>query len=166
MSILPKQIWEEEFTYYSDKSIDEFRMDIQQLLHKSKEWDFSINLTGAFISEFEFEMTPKWQSSFIKNYERSISYLKGQIHTDAFKRTLVTFTVRPNYIVLIFSFLSAMFGIFALSPDNIKGDVENARIAQLVFIFVIPVLTLAFGYFVKQEIKNTFVKTFNLKSIE
>jgi hypothetical protein len=166
VKFLPKQIWKEEFNYYSDKSVDGLKTDIQQLFDKTKGWNFSVNLTGEFTSEFEFKMTPKWQFAIIKNFEREVSYLNGQIHSDELKRTLVTFTVRPNSILLIFFFLFPMFGIFVLTTDNIKGDIEDARIGGLVFTFVVPALMLVFGHFAKQGIKNRFIQTFDLKPIE
>lgn len=166
MKFLPKQIWKEEFNYYSEKSVDGLKTDIQQLFDKTKGWNFSVNLTGEFTSEFEFKMTPKWQFAIIKSFERKVSYLNGQIHSDELKRTLVTFTVRPNSILLIFFFLFPMFGIFALTTDNIKGDIQDARIVGLIFTFVIPALMLVFGHLAKQGIKNRFIKIFNLKPID
>lgn len=166
MRILPKQIWKEEFNYYSDKSVDELKADIQQLLNKTRGWDFSVNLVGEFTSEFEFEMTPKWQFVMISNYERNVSYLNGQIYSDELKRTRVTFSVRPNSISLIFSFLFPIFGILFLTTINTRSDIEKNIIISLVFIFVVPAFMLSFGYFAKQQIKNRFVKTFSLKPIE
>ena len=59
-----------------------------------------------------------------------------------------------------------MIGIFALTTGNMKGDQEEAKMVGLAFIFVVPVVMLLLGYFAKQDIKNCFVKTFDLKSIE
>lgn len=166
MRLLPKQIWKEEFNYFSDKSVDGLKTDIQQLFDKTKGWNFSVNLTGEFTSELEFKMTPKWQFAIIKNFEREVSYLKGQIFADEFKRTRVTFTVRPNSILLIFFILFPVFGIIALTTDNITGDINEARIVGLVFTLIAPALMLLFGHFAKQGIKNRFIKTFDLKPIE
>jgi len=166
MEFIPKLIWKEAYNYYSDKSADELKTDIQQLLDKTRGWDFSVNLTGKFTSEFEFKMTPKWQFAIIRGFEQKTSYLEGQIFVDEFKRTRVTFSVRPNSTLLIFLFTFPMIGIFALTTGNMKGDQEEAKMVGLAFIFVVPVVMLLLGYFAKQDIKNCFVKTFDLKSIE
>ncbi|PAC26502.1 hypothetical protein BWI92_25650 [Flectobacillus sp. BAB-3569] len=165
MRLLPKQIWKEEFQYYSDKSVDGLKSEIQQLFDKTNGWNFSVNLTGEFISEYEFKMTPKWQFAVIKSFEREVSYLNGQIFSDEFKRTRVTFTVRPNSILLIFFFVFPLFGIFALTTDNINGDINETRIVGAVFTFAVPALMLLFGHFAKQGIKNRFVKTFDLSPV-
>ncbi len=165
MEFIPKQIWKEEYDYYSDKSVDELKTDIQQLLDKTRGWDFSVNLTGKFTSEFEFEMTPKWQFAIIRGFEQKISYLEGQIFVDEFKRTRVTFNVRPNSTLLIFLFAFPMIGIFALTTGNMKGDKDDAKIAGLAFTFVVPAVMLLLGYFAKQDIKNCFVKAFDLKPV-
>jgi len=68
VKLLPKQIWKEEFYYYSNKSVAGLNSDIQQLFDKTKGWNFSVNLTGEFTSEFEFKITPKWQFAFIYSY--------------------------------------------------------------------------------------------------
>jgi len=163
--ILPKQIWKEEFNYYSDKSVDGLKGEIQQLFDKTNGWNFSVNLTGKFISENEFKMTPKWQFAVIKSFERKVSYLNGHIYSDELNRTRVTFTVRPNSILLIFFFLFPLFEIFALTTDNIKGDVNETRILGAIFTFVVPALMLLFGHLAKQGIKNRFIKTFDLRPV-
>ncbi len=102
----------------------------------------------------------------IKNFEREISYLNGQIFPDEFQRTRVTFTVRPNSILLIFFFLFPTIGIFALTTENINGDKNEVRIVGFVFTIVVPLLMLLVGHFAKQGIKNRFIKTFDLKPFE
>lgn len=166
MKLLPKQIWKEEFNYYSEKSVEGLKTEIQHLFDNTKTWDFSVNLTGKFTSDFEFKMTPKWQSVIIKNYEREAAYLNGKIFADEYNKTCVTFNVRPNSIVLFFIFIFPIFGIAALTSDNFNGDVVVSSIAGVVFTFVVPVIMLVFGYFAKQGIKNNFIKTFGLKTIE
>lgn len=166
MRLLPKQIWKEEFQYYSDKSVDGLKSEIQQLFDNTRGLNSSVNLTGEFTSDFEFKMKPKWQFVVIKNFEREVSYLNGQIFSDEFKRTRVTFTVRPNSILLIFFFVFPLFGILALTTNNIKGNTPEFLIVGLAFAFVVPALMLVFGHFAKQGIKNRFIKTFNLKAIE
>ena len=122
-------------------------------------------LTGEFTSDYEFKMTPKWQWVTIRSFEREISYLSGQIFSDQFKRTRVTFTVRPNSIVLIFFFIFPIFGIFAVTTGNINSDIGEAGIVGLVFTFLVPALMLLFGHFAKQGIKKCFIKTIELNPI-
>lgn len=166
MDILPKIIWKEAFSYYSDNSVDGLKKDIQQLFSQSKERDFSINLTGKFTAEFEFQMIPKWQLAVIRNFEREESYLNGTIFSDEENRTRVDFTVRPNSIVPIFFFLFPMFGLIALTAGNENGNMNQGNIVGFVFAFVVPTGMALFGYFAKQSIKKRFVETFDLKPIE
>ena len=161
--LLPKQILTEEFCYYSDKSIDELKTDIQNLFDKTKGWNFSVNLTGKFISEFEFKMTPKWQLITISNFERDISYLNGQLFSDKLKRTRVVFTVRPNSIFLIFFLIFPIIGTYIFINENTNGDNIDIKIAGLVFTLIVPAITLIIAHFAKQGIKNRFVETFDLK---
>ena len=165
MKLLPKQIRKEEFQYYSDKSVDDIKKDLHQLFEKTKGWNFSVNLTGEFTSDNEFNMTPKWQFVHIKGGETSVSYLHGKIFSDELKRTRITFSVKPNMIIVLFLFLFPIFGIFLLTTSNFKGDVTEGRIAGLVFTLVVPALMLAFGHHAKQGIKNRFIKTFDLKPL-
>lgn len=165
MRLLPKQVWNEEFDYYSDKSVEVLKAEIQQLFEKANGWNFSVNLAGEFVSEYEFKMTPKWQFAIIRSFEREVSYLKGKIFADEFKRTRVKFSVRPNSIFAIFLFLFPAFGIFALSADNVHGNERETKIVGLVFVFVVPALILFFGQIAKENLKNRFVKTFNLRAI-
>jgi hypothetical protein len=163
VKILPKQIWKEEFDYVSDKSVDSLKSDIQQLFDQTKGWNFPVNLTGEFISDNEFKMTPKWQLVVIRNFEREISYLNGKIFQDEFKRTRVIFTVRPNSIFPIFFFLFPLFGLFALTNNNAGQQRSRILVVGVIFTFVVPIVMLVFGYFAKKGIKDRFITTFNLK---
>lgn len=165
MRLLPKQIWKEEFQYYSYKSVDDLKFEIQQLFDQSEGCDPSVNLTGKFISEYEFKMTPKWQFAIIQSFEREISFLKGRIFNDELRRTQVTFTVRPNSIFLIFFLLFPAIGVFALRSGDIEGDIDKIRFIGFIFIFIVPALMLLFGHLAKQGIKNRFIATFNLKPL-
>jgi len=164
--LLPKQIWKEEFNYYSDKSVEGLKKDIKQLFEGKKLKNYSVNLTGEFTSEFEFKMTPKWQLVNIKNFERELSYLNGNIFADEFKRTRVIFTVRPNSIFMIFFFGFPFFGLIGLTDGNLNSEFDETRIIGLVFTFAVPTLMLLFGHLAKQGIKNNFINALNLKPIE
>jgi hypothetical protein len=121
MHLLPKQIRKEEYHYYSDKSVEDLKTDIQQLFKEMEGWSSSANLTGEFVSEYEFVMTPKWQLA-TRAFERETPYLDGQIFRNDLDITQVAFTVRPNSIFVIFFFAFPLFGFFALMSDNVKGD--------------------------------------------
>jgi hypothetical protein len=164
--LLPKKIWKEEFQYYSEKSIEELKNQIQELFSVSQDKIGGVNLTGAFTSEFEFEMTPIWQLIRIRNFERSESYLKGRIFSDELNRTCVTFTVRPNSIFLMFTFLFPLFGLAVLTSDNVKSDKNDLKIVGFVFTLLVPAIMLVSAHLANRRIKKTFVETFNLKPIE
>jgi hypothetical protein len=163
--LLPKQIWKEKYNYQSNKSVVELKSDIQQLFEKSKGWDFSVNLTGEFTSDFKFKMTPKWQFAYIKNFEREISYLNGELRQDEFNKTRVTFTVRPNSIFLIFFIAFPLIGLLALTSNVTNEQKNDTLVVGLVFIIIVPLLNLLMGHYAKKSIKDRFVKTFKLKEV-
>ena len=105
------------------------------------------------------------QFAVIQSFEREISFLKGRIFNDELRRTRVTFTVRPNSIFLIFFLLFPAIGVFALTSDDIEGDIDKIRFIGFIFIFVVPALMLLFGHLAKQGIKNRFIATFKLKPL-
>lgn len=165
MKLIPKHIWKEEFQYYSDNTVDGLKSDIQQLFDKTNGLNFSVNLTGEFISDYEFSMTPKWQLAIIRNIEKSLSFLNGKIFSDEMNRTRVTFTVRPNSIFLILFFALPIIGFFEIISNNLYRDAYYESIFGVTFILVIPTLMLLFGYLAKQGIKNRFIETFNLQPV-
>lgn len=163
MNLIPKQIWKSTYHYYSDQPMDILKADIQQLLDQKEGWTFSVNLKGEFTSEYEFNMTPKWQLANINSYERKISYLEGQIFQDESENTRVDLTIRPNSVLAIFFFLFPFIGFFILISDEGKN---GHVIGGLVFTLIVPLLMLLFGHFAKSGIKDTFVRAFDLKQLD
>jgi hypothetical protein len=166
MILFPKQIRTESFSYCADKSLDDLKSDIQKLLKESKEWDFYVNLTGQFIGDYAFEMTPKWQFAIIRGLESKISYLNGILYTDESGRTRVDFDVRPNSAITIFFFVFPMIGLWALANANTSDKNNDALLVGLGFTFIVPIVMVVFGHFAKQGIKEDFIKTFDLKPLD
>lgn len=165
MNLLPKLLWKEEYNYYSDRSVNELRNDIQLLFNETDSQAASVNLTGEFISDTEFRMTPKRQFLVIRNYEHETSYLDGQILLNELDKTQVTFTVRPNSIFAIFFFLFPVLGLLSLLFVNKGQPDRQSQFISLVFIVIAPVMMLGQSYYFKQSIRNRFIKKFNLKPI-
>ena len=114
MNSIWNHIWKEKHEYYADQSAGEFKVELSRVLRQSYAWKIPVNMSGDFISENEFEVSPKWQFVFIKNHEREVSYLKGKLEPDN-NRTKVVFTVRPNTIFLILAVMIPIFGVLALN---------------------------------------------------
>lgn len=159
---LLKPLFPEKFDYYSEKPANRLKADIQKLFSKTKAEYSGVNLKGKFTSEFEFTMTPKLQFITIKFFEKELSFLEGEIYSDEFKRTRVTFWVRANSIFFIFFFIFLIVGITIL--NNTSND-DGIRLG-LFLTFVIPLLKLFVAHIAKQLIKDRFINTFDLKPIE
>jgi hypothetical protein len=167
MNFIFKKLWKAEYIYQSDKSIDELKSEIQQLLKKTEGWNFSVNLTGYFVSEYEFKMTPKWSNLVIKGpIETQESYLKGRLYKHESNKTRITFTVRPNIIFLIFFFSSPIFGISILTYKPSNGQQNDMLVFGLGLTFIIPFLMLIIGHYFQKTIKDRFVSTFDLKQVK
>jgi len=164
MNLVPKQIWKENYSYYSTKSIEDFKNDLKELLAKTgRFWDFSTNLTGGFISENEFELTPKWQLVYFRPHG-SVSYLNGQIISDKIG-TVIKFTVTPNWI---FPFLILILPITTIiifiATRKIQTD-KNGIIGEATMLFILPAVTYLFCNLTKRAIKNRFINYFKLTEL-
>lgn len=165
IKIIPKQLWKEYYEYYSYKPLDELHDDIKKLLDKTYGFNFSVNLTGRFVSENEFKMTPKWSFTNIQFFEHNISYLRGKLYLDDQSITRVDFNIRPNSILVFFFFIFIVLGVVYaqaafLEPDNNEENLPLAIVCGIVSLSQIPI-----GYFSTRGIKKRFISTFNLKPI-
>jgi len=161
MKLLPKQVLKEEFNYYSDKSIDDLRLDMKQLLNKSNTRNISVNLTGKFDSKNEFTITPEWQMLTFKG-GGSESYLKGRLIPNGANKTEVIFSIRPHYTITLGFYAFFLFGIIFLVTYHANKDKLDGIIVGLVCTFIVPLIMAALGYSAKKRIKDTFVLTFGL----
>lgn len=158
MNILEKIIWKESLTCVSQQNPNKLKDQIEKvcLVHKK------INLTGKFISDNEFELTPRWQAINIRSYERELSFLKGKIYVDELNQTKVDFSVRPNSIFVIFFFIFPIVAIFIyFSNTN-----EDYLLPVLIFGIIVPLICLGIGQISRNIIRDRFIETFNLKKID
>lgn len=152
------------YHYYTDQPMEDFKADVRQLLERTQSLNFSVNLTGEFIAADEFKMTPKWSFITTRGFEPDPSYLHGYIFQDEWKRTRVTFTIRPNSVFPLFSIAFPLFFLMLLvnnTPDDAK-----TRIAIVVMIVVLPLFLWAVGHYAKEGIRNRFIQTFGLTPVE
>ena len=154
-------VWKEEHEYYSERSLNDLRNDIKITLRRSDGFDFSFNMKGDFISENQFEITPKWSFVHISNYERDLSYLKGELLADS-NATKVRFSVRPNTVFLILAIGFFVLGLVTMIAS--KAIEGSSLIGGLVISIVVPIVSLLMAYVSKQGIKNRFIRHFKLRT--
>jgi hypothetical protein len=166
LKLIPKQILSEYYCYYSDRTVDDLKTEIQQLFDKTSGWNFSINLKGTFTAENEFKAMPKWQLVQIRGGESNeIASITGKIFQNEFHQTEVDFKVSPNSIIPILFFIFPVIGILALTHQKIGGDKNDAIIVGICFTFLVPTLMLILGYQAKKGLKERFVDTFGLREL-
>lgn len=161
MQLFPKQLLTEEFTYYSDKPVDDLRLDMQQVFEKTKGFNFFVNLAGEFTSSYAFEVKPKYQFGSIKGFKGDAAYLVGKINQVDNNNVQVDVLVKPNSMFVIGFFVCLVWGLFRLL--FVHGQSTQDIIIDLVFVFVAPVVIVVVAHFAKAGIKNRFVKVFILK---
>ena len=136
---------------------------MQQLFDKTKNWDFSVNLTGSFLSDYKFQIIPKWQLIRFSGAHKEVASLDGTLAAAGVQRTKVSFNVKANLIFTLFFIISPLFGCVALFGTTVKGKETDTIIAGLAFTFVVPAFMLVSAHFAKKGIKNRFVHFFDLK---
>ena len=161
MKLIPKQLWKEDYLYSSDQTMDELKEDIENVFNK-KWWQMGINLTGSFFAMYAFQMTPKWQLADFRNGS-SIAYLNGEIITHE-NRTLVRFTVRPNYTFTTLFFLAPLLMIILFITGKVQTD-RNSLLGEGTFFIVFPAVMYFACIISKSSLKNRFVQTFKLKEL-
>lgn len=155
--------WKKEYTFYSDKSIEALKSEIQEIFDKKSRRSKYINLKGEFTSSYTFKASPEWQLIYIRNFERDVAYINGEIIQDEQLKTSVKFTARPNFIFPLFFFSFSLPGINLFTTSNRINDKDSFQIG-LFFIFIAPIVMLFLGLLARNKIKNRFVNTFSLRS--
>jgi hypothetical protein len=162
VKLLSKLLFEEEFIFYTDQSVEALKSDVQSFLSKTT----SGNLKGDYFPDSKFAIKPRWQWAVINSFERADAVLKGQIFNDGFNQALVKFTVRPNSIfpILFFGFLS--LGIFYLGSDILNySSIDKLEFLRVISILTASLLILVYSRFVKKNLRDRFSGTFNLKPV-
>lgn len=166
--MFPKQITSEFFKYTSSSTIDGFIAEIDTLFNHENR---SIDLTGKFDSKYEFRMTPKFKidpfrpapfrgSSF---YEATT--IKGYVFKNDKAQTQINILVSPHSLVqLLFFLLPVFYTVIFFTIESGRKDSVFYIVTGTVFIFTLITLLLL-GKFLKKNLKDRFVKYFNLSPL-
>lgn len=161
MKFISRHLISEKYTFYSQKPIAGFKAELQSLFD-NKWYDFSINLTGYFTSDNEFQITKKGSLSFSKSGSSGSTKLKCKIYTDIDK-TAIDIIVKPNPQLYVWTIIPPLFALLMLysvifHPKNDIADV----IIIIIVLSILPFLARFYGQTSKKELKNVFVDTFKL----
>lgn len=161
MRFIPRHLRSDTYSFYSQRSVADLMTDVQQLFD-NKWYDFSINLTGDFISNNEFQITKKMSGFFSRSGSSGWTKLKCKVYVDTGK-TCIDVIVKPNPQLYVWTFIPPLFALatiysVTLHPTN---DV-TAAIIIIVILFLIPITTRFYGQATKNELKNEFVEIFKL----
>lgn len=148
------------FLLYS-KSVGDLKAELQNLFD-NKWYDFSINLTGDFISDNEFQITKKISASFSKSGSSGWTKLKCKMYSDN-NKTIIDIIVKPNPQLYVWTFVPPLFAfvIIYFIILHSTNDLTTAIIV-IVFLFLLPLAARFYGQATKNELKNTFADTFKL----
>jgi len=146
----------QRYTVYD--SIANVRNDIKSVIER-RPFDFSTNLTGRFLNETDFTVSPKWSFSFIRWLETDLTYLRGKLTYEA-PKTLIVITVRPNSVFVIGFYFSMILAI--LEPLGISTFSKENTLVKFWFFPLFATIILAQIIFSTSRIKRRFEKLLSL----
>jgi hypothetical protein len=163
MRILPRHLRKECYNYQFDYNIEEVKQKMRSTFSK-KTFDFSTNLVGQFISEDEFIINEK--SFGIGKAIASSVYtnIRGKFNQDN-NRTILNVSVKPSPNFYFFWFAFILVGIIPLKSayDNPSDNRLKLLIEFISISIIIPILIAIYAQVSKVNLRENFVKTFNLK---
>src|SRR5688572_24386674 len=159
MNFLPKPIRTEHYIYYSTSSVDELKAAMQRSLGNTRRLGFGWNISGGFISGDTFKVTQQLSTN---NAGWNLTTLNGRVYQDEFKRTTVTFTIKPARVFPVFFFISLLLAI-SRCLLSLRGVGYEYATFRLIMPFFFPLIVLLLAYFSKQGVKKAFIKTFRLQ---
>ncbi|KIC90675.1 hypothetical protein [Flavihumibacter solisilvae] len=119
----------ENITYTVNDTFENVQADINSIVNRP--WhDFSENITGNIDEENKFTFTHKWSFAVIKWIEKNPAYLSGKLSIDK-NKTVITTTVRPNSIFVIFFYLLTI--LFLFEVIGIETFIEGPKYYKLLF---------------------------------
>jgi hypothetical protein len=162
MKFIPRHLISEKYTFYSEKTVADFKAELQSLFN-NKWYDFSINLTGDFTSDDEFQITKKVSLSSSKYGSSGSTKLKCKMYQSDDK-TFVDIIVKPNPQLYVWTIIPPLFALLMLYSVILHPTNDlTAVIIVIIFLFILPFATRFYGQAIKVELKNTFVDAFKLK---
>lgn len=164
MKFLPQYLKTEFYTYYSQKSVSELKSDLNALF-ENKWYDFSVNLSGEFINQNEFQVTKKISFVFSKNGSTASTKLKCKLYTDN-KSTLIDIAVKPSPQLYVWTIIPALFALLILYSIILHSTNDlTVGIIIIAILFMLPFAARLYGQAAKNELKITFADTFKLTKV-
>ena len=162
MQLIPKELYSEEFNYYTDIPIDEFKAQLKMFLTKTWGLNFSVNLTGNFIEDNRFRITAKWEIGASPSLFLKSTRIVGNIIQNTDNRTRINLTVSPHSAFIPLFFMVYAFMIFLL-VEIIQKNIEfKIWIIPALILIISPKIITILSKFSKDRLKNRFVAYFNL----
>lgn len=150
--------------YKSTLNAQDFKNKLERIF-KQGALTFKYNLTGSFINDDEFKAVDKWTIGInIKSFENDPAYLKGKIK-ETNDGTIITLTVRPNSIFLIFGFLCPFVGILTFVNSGFGSTNQDELIVGLGFI-ISGLISYLIGRYSRNRLRNKFEQYLDLKKMD
>ena len=164
MKFIPQYLRTDCYTYSTQKSASELKSDLNALF-ENKWYDFSVNLSGEFINQNEFQVTKKISFVFSKNGSMGSTNLKCKLYTDN-KKTLIDIAVKPSPQLYVWTIIPPLFALLMLYSIIMHSTNDlTIGIIIIAILFMLPVAARFYGQAAKNELKNTFVDTFKLTKV-
>lgn len=164
MKLIPKHLRSDIYKFSSEKSIAELKSDLNSLFD-AKWYDTSINLTGHFSSDNEFQISKKMMLAFFSSGSGGYTKLKCKLYADTDK-TIVDIVVKPSIQAYVGTILPPLIGLDMLYSVVCYGS--NEVIIAIIISLVLLIFPFGVFFFVqsaKNELKNTFAATFKLTKV-
>ena len=164
MKLIPRHLRPDYYSFCSQKSVGDLKTDLQTLFDNNW-YDFSVNLTGDFTSDNDFQITKKISASFSKSGSSGSTSLKCKVYADTDK-TVVDIIVKPNPQLYVWTIVPLLFALLMLySIVRHSTNDLTVAIVIIVILLLIPFAARFYGQATKTELKDTFVETFKLTKI-
>lgn len=164
--LLPKPIRNEEFVFTSGLTPDQLAKEIRETFKGTRYLNFSPNLTGHFISAYEFNAQPKWSllvvsaGSMIFPAVRMNGIIGGLGSGSSVHITLI-----PSWILGFFSMAPvalAMVLLITVPNENLARWSTEGVTKMAMFLVSLMSFTLLVTWIAKHRFKRNFVKQFKL----
>lgn len=160
-SWLPKQFRSEEFTYTSEKSIEELSRKLQDIVNNSTFFRFEDQFNGEMISEVKFKL-------FVEMLKLNIWYQQRPFVLvylyEVNNQTYVSCTYHTNKNIIYSSLFFLVFSTWIMIQSLFSAYTDVGDIAlKLAFFTFAGFLLLGLGELGKIRLKKTFIKSLPVK---
>jgi len=163
--ILPKPVRTEAFTFYSKRSPEALVHNMQEVFDRTRGFVFTPNLTGEFVSAYEFNAQPKWSLLVINKANTGPAVrMKGEVSGHG-SGSLVEVELTAHWTLALFVLLPpaiALVGLIMVPKEHLSGITpKDAGIAMTAILFI-PMGALISAWLAKRLFKQNFVACFKL----